>query len=50
MLFTLFGCWVRGWGGGGQTGLVHNLLLQLFSIYSSKNEVFETFFCDTVIT
>ena len=26
---TLFGYWVPG-GGGGQTGLVHNLLMQLF--------------------
>ena len=32
------------WGGGGQTGLVHNLLMQFFSLYSSKIEVSETCF------
>ena len=33
-----------GGGGGGQMGLVHNLLMQFFSLYSSKIEVSETFF------
>ena len=33
-----------GGGGGCQTGLVHNLLMQFFSLYSSKMEVSETFF------
>ena len=42
------GC--RGGGGGGQTGLVHNLLMQFFSLYSSKIEVSETYFYDIVIT
>ena len=42
MFFTLFGYWVRG--GGGQTGLVHNLLIQFFTRGSSKIEVFETYF------
>ena len=42
VFFTLFGYWVRG--GGGQTGLVHNLLTQFFSLYSSKIEVSETYF------
>ena len=37
-------------GGGGQTGLVHNLLMQFFSLYSSKIEVFETYFFYIVIT
>ena len=41
------GC--RG-GGGGQTGLVHNLLMQFFSFYSSKIEVSETYFFYIVIT
>ena len=51
MFFTLFGYWVRGGGGwGGQTGLVRNLLMQFFSLCSSKIEVFETYFFDTVIT
>ena len=39
VFFTLFGR-----RGGGQTGLVHNLLMQFFSLYSSKIEVFETFY------
>ena len=50
MFFTLFGHWVRGGGGGGQTGSVHILLLQFFSLHSSKVEVFETYFFDIVIT
>ena len=29
-----------GIGVGGQTGLVHNLLMQFFSLYCSKSEVF----------
>ena len=33
-----------GRGGGGQTGLVHNLLMQFFSLYSSKIKVSETYF------
>ena len=36
-----------GGGGGGQgspKGLVHNLLLQFFTLGSSKIEVFETYF------
>ena len=36
-----------GCKGGGQTGLIHNLLMQF---YSSKIEVFETYFFDIVIT
>ena len=46
MFFTLFGYWVRG-GWGSPKGLVHNLLMQFFSLYSSK---IETYFFDTVIT
>ena len=37
-------------GGGGQIGLVHNLLMQLFTLDSSKIGVFETYFFDTMIT
>ena len=37
-------------GGGSPKGLVHNLLLQFFTLGSSKIEVFETYFSDTVIT
>ena len=37
-------------GGGSPKGLVHNLLVQLFTLGSSKIEVFETCFFDTVIT
>ena len=52
MFFTLFGCWARagGWGGGSPKGLVHNLLMRFFTLDSSKIEVFETYFYDTVIT
>ena len=42
MFFTLFG--PGGGGGGLPKGLVHNLLMQLFHLGSSKNEVFETCF------
>ena len=49
MFFTLFGYWVRA-GGGSPKGLVHNLLVQFFTLDSSKIEVFETCFFDIVIT
>ena len=49
MFFTLFGDQVRG-GGGSPRGLVHNLLMQLFTLGSSKIEVFETCFFDIVTT
>ena len=38
-----FGYWARG-GGVFPKGLVHNLLMQFFTVGSSKSEVFETFF------
>ena len=47
MYFTLFGCWAHG-AGASPKGLVHNLLMQLFTLGSSKIEVFETYFFDTV--
>ena len=47
MFFTLFGYWALGAGGGSPKGLVHNL--QFFTLGSSKIEVFETLFFDTVI-
>ena len=50
IFFTLFGCKVPGVGGGSPKGLVHNLLVQFFTLGSSKIEVFETCFFDTVIT
>ena len=49
MFFTLFECSVRG-GGGSPKGWVHNLLLQFFTLGSSKIEVFETYFFDTMLT
>ena len=49
MFFTLFGNQVRGMGGAPK-GLVHNLLMQFFGLGSSKIEVFETCFFDSVIT
>ena len=51
MFFTLFGYYVRGGGGGGAPkGLVHNLLMQFFTLGCSKIEVFKTCFFDIVIT
>ena len=46
-VFTCFSSkfWVlgrgRGGGGGGPKGLVHNLLMQFFTLGSSKIKVFE---------
>ena len=40
MFFTLG---IR-WGGGSPKGLVHNLLVQFFTLRISKIEVFETCF------
>ena len=39
-------------GGGGVSpkGLVHNLLMQFLTLGSSKIEVFESCFSDTMIT
>ena len=52
VFFTLFGYQFRGGGGGGGApkGWVHNLLMQFFTLGSSKIEVFETCFYDIVIT
>ena len=50
MFFTLFGYWAHGGGGGAPKGWVHNLLMQFFTLGSSKVEVFETCFYDIVIT
>ena len=52
MFFTPFGYWphVGGEGGGAPKGLVHNLLMQFFTLDSSKMEVFETYFFDIVTT
>ena len=48
-VFFTFG---RGGGvsGGSPKGLVHNLLMQFFTLGSSKTEVFESYFFDIVIT
>ena len=48
VFLTLFGYYVEG--GGGPKGLVHNLLMQFFTLDSSKMEVFETCFFDIVTT
>ena len=37
-------------GGGSPKGLVHNLLMQLLTLDSSKIEVCKTYFFDTMIT
>ena len=39
MFFTLFGYWLRGGGGVSPKGWVHNLLVQFFTLGSSKIEV-----------
>ena len=39
-----------GGGGGAPKGLVHNMLIQFFTLGSSKIEVFKTYFFDIVIT
>ena len=41
---------IRSGGGGSPKGLVHHLLMQLFTPDSSKIEVFETCFFDNVTT
>ena len=48
MFFTPFGYWAHV--GGSPKGSVHNLLMQFFTLGSSKIEVLETYFSDTVIT
>ena len=48
--FWVFGYYLRGGGGGSPKGLVHNLLMQFFTLICSKMEVFETCFFDIVIT
>ena len=50
MFLTPFVYWVHVGGGGSPKGLVHNLLMQFFTLDSSKIEVFETCFFDIVIT
>ena len=50
MFFTLFGYHLRGGGGGPPKGLGHNLLMQFFTVGSSKTEVFETCFYAIVTT
>ena len=47
VFFTLFGCGPGG-GGGLTRGLGHNLLMQLSSLSSSKMELSETDFFDTL--
>ena len=49
MFFTLFGYWAHEGEGVSPKGLVHNLLLQLFTLGSSKNRSFRNLFltyCD----
>ena len=48
MFFTSFGYWVGGWGMGSPKGLGDHLLMQLFTLKSSKIEVFQTYFFDMV--
>ena len=42
MFFTLFGYWTHRGGGGAGKRLVHNLLMQFFTLDGSKMEVFVT--------
>ena len=54
MFWAVFGCFVPylgiGWRGGPPKGLVHNLLMQVFSLDSPKIEVFETGSFGIIIT
>ena len=55
MFEAVFACFSPDLGirlreGGSPKGLVHNLLMQFVTPGSSKIEVFETCFFDTVIT
>ena len=51
MFFTLFWYWAHGGEGVSPKGLVHNLLMQLFTLGSSKKiEVFELYFYHIVTT
>ena len=50
MFFTLFGYLVPGEGGGGSKGLVHNLLMQFFTLDSSNYQFSESYFTDIVTT
>ena len=47
VFFTLFGYWVQG---GFPNGLGHNLLMQFFTLGSSKIEVLESYSSEPVIT
>ena len=48
MFFTLFAYWAHG--GVSHKGLVHNLLMQLFTLDSSKSKFSKLVFFDIVIT
>ena len=50
MFSTLFGYYLRGGGGGPPKGPGHNLLMQFFTLGSSKIQVFETCVFDVVTT
>ena len=47
VFFTLFGCWGGG-AGGLPRGLGHNLLMQFSRLGSSKMQISETDFFDTL--
>ena len=49
VFFTLFGYWAPG-GGGPPKALGHGVLIQFFTLGSSKVDVFETRSFDSVIT
>ena len=57
MFSAVFGCFspylgigLGGGGGGAPKGWVHNLLMQFFTLDSSKIEVFKTCFFDILTT
>ena len=50
MCFSPYLCIGCGGGGGGPKGLVRDLLMQFFSLYSSKIEFSATYFFDIVIS
>ena len=50
MILPYLGITSGGGGGGAPKGLVHNLLMQVFTLGCSKIELFETCFFDVVTT
>ena len=50
VFFTLFGYWVRARGGGSPKGLVHNLLMQFFTLATQISKFSDIDFFGNVTT